>query len=147
MFRAPLILLVFSSFAYGQLDSLALRAKLGTPLHRETFHMPAGFDMIADYSAGGRVCRLEVPALMPSDEKVSNTDVMRQRMYGFLADVVPLAMRGLKLREMTQMIGMASLTTIDYENVSIHEMRVGANAFDRGNTISVVFKNERCDGR
>lgn len=98
MLRVHVLLLIFSSLAFAQLDSLALRAKLGAPLHRETFRAPPGFDMIVDYTAGGRVCKLEVPALMPAEEnaKVSNTEVMRQKMYDFLAEIVPVSMRGLR---------------------------------------------------
>ena len=108
MLRVHVLLLIFSSFAFAQLDSLALRAKLGAPLHRETFRATAGFDMIVDYAAGGRVCKLEVPALMPAEEnaKVSNTEVMRQKMYDFLAEIVPVSMRGLKgTGRMSEIIG------------------------------------------
>ena len=56
--------------APAQLDSSALRAKFGAPLNRETFHMPAGFDLTVDYGAGGQVCRMEVPALMPTSETI-----------------------------------------------------------------------------
>jgi hypothetical protein len=145
MLRVQALLFAFSSLAFAQLDSLALRAKLGSPLHRETFHAAAGFDVIVDYSSGGRVCKLQVPALMPGDEKVSNTDVMRQRMHDFLIDVVPLPMRGLKLQSMTQQMGTVSLMSTEYENISIHEMRVDLNPFAKDNTITVVFKNEPCD--
>jgi hypothetical protein len=148
MFRVQVLLLACSSFAFAQLDSLALRAKLGSPLHRETFHVqPAGFDMIVDYASGGRVCRLEVPALMPVEvnAKVSNSDVQKQKMYDFLAEIVPLAMRGLKVRAMTHVSGPNSMTFTEYENVTISERQAGANPFATDNTISVAFKNEPCD--
>ena len=61
---APLLVLclLFAMSAFAQLDSAALHAKLGTPLNRETFHMPAGFDLVVDYGANGQVCKLQVPA-------------------------------------------------------------------------------------
>jgi hypothetical protein len=144
MLRIALVLLMGSSFAFAQLDSLALRAKLGSPLHRETFHVAAGFDMIVDYSSGGRVCKLEVPVMMPrgSDQKVAVEDVFRKRMQAFLEDVVPLSMRG---RQGVTQIRGPYLIFVDYENVSIQERQVGSNPFDEGNTIRIVFKNEPCD--
>jgi hypothetical protein len=146
MFRVHVLLLVCSSFAFAQLDSLALRAKLGAPLHRETFHVAAGFDVIVDYAAGGRVCKLKVPALMPVDDnaKVSNIDVMRQKMYDFLAEIVPVTMRGLKTGGMSESNGIQSMISTEYENVSIHEFRAG-DPFAKGNTITVAFRNESCD--
>ena len=147
MFRIHALLLVCSSFAFAQLDSLALRAKLGSPLHRETFHVAAGFDMLVDYAVGGRVCRLEVPALMPVEEnvKVSNSDVMRQKMYDFLAEIVPVTMRGLKGLVMNHINGTVSMMSTEYENVRISELRAGADPFAIGNTITVAFKGESCE--
>src|SRR5256885_12283886 len=60
--------------------------KYGTPLNRENFHMPAGFDLVVDYGASNQVCKLHVPALMPTTEQVSNAAVMKQRMYDFLGE-------------------------------------------------------------
>jgi hypothetical protein len=147
MFKVPVLLLICWSFAFAQLDSLALRAKLGSPLHREIFHVDAGFDVTVDYAAGGRVCRLEVPALMPveDDAKVSNSDVMRQKMYDFLAEIVPVTMRGLKTGQMSQVNGLVSMISTEYENVWIHELRAGIDPFAKDNTIMVAFKNESCD--
>ena len=39
----------FALPAVAQLDSYALHAKYGSPLNRETFHLPAGFDLVVDY--------------------------------------------------------------------------------------------------
>jgi hypothetical protein len=52
--------------ASAQLDSAQLRVKFGAPLDRETFHIPAGFDLVVDYGVGHQVCKLQVPALMPT---------------------------------------------------------------------------------
>jgi hypothetical protein len=118
--------------AVAQLDSSALRSKYGPPLNRETFRMPAGFDLIVDYDAANQVCKLEVPALMPSHEKVSNADEMKRRMYDFLADLVPNAMRGKELG--TLMVGIVSF--VEYEHVTIGELQ---------HAITVTFKN--CETR
>ena len=145
MIRIAFVLLMGSSFAFAQLDSLALRAKLGSPLHRETFHAAAGFDIIVDYSLGGRVCKLEVPALMPTSDNPKNADVMRQRMRDFLAEIVPTAMRGTRGMMMSQVTGLISMTSTEYENVTIREARTGSDPFTSGDTIVVTFKNEPCD--
>src|SRR5215472_15233719 len=79
----------FLPSATAQIDSTALRAKFGPPLNRETFHLPAGFDLAVDYSARGRVCQMQMPALMPSNAPVTNADDMKKAMYNFLAELVP----------------------------------------------------------
>ena len=60
--RLALLVLGFTLPALAQLDSSALRAKFGSPLNREIFHMSQGFDMTVDYGTGNQVCRLQVPA-------------------------------------------------------------------------------------
>jgi len=126
----------------AQQDSYALRAKFGPPLNRETFHIPPGFDLVVDYGAGNQACRMEVPALMPTDEKVQNSAVMKQRMYDFLAEVAPASMRGKELGRMAQQMGTISLMSVDYEHVKVSELQVG-NQHDRG-TITVRFKSYDC---
>jgi hypothetical protein len=129
--------------AMAQLDSPALRAKFGSPLNRETFHIPSGFDLVVDYGTGNQVCKLEVPALMPTDEKVQRTAVMKQRMYDFLAELVPASIRGKELGRMAQVSGTISLSSIEYENITISELQVG-DQHDRG-TITLRFKNYDCE--
>lgn len=136
----------FTLPAAAQLDSSALRAKLGAPLNRETFHLPAGFDLIVDYAAGQQVCRLTVPALMPTDEneKVSNSTVMNQKMHDFLADLVPLAARGKEVGRHLMMMGTISVSAIEYEHVGIHETQHADQPFSSDNTITVTFKDNPC---
>jgi hypothetical protein len=129
--------------AAAQLDSSALRMKYGSPMNRETFRIPPGFDLVVDYGANNQVCRLEVPALMPTDEKVSNLVVMNQRMYEFLAGLVPLAMRGKEIRGMVSVMGIHSVKSTEYEHVTISEVQ-GAEPFASSNTITVAFKNASC---
>jgi hypothetical protein len=130
--------------AAAQLDSSALRAKFGAPVERETFRIaqPAGpgFDLVVDYGLNNHVCKLEVPALMPTSDRISRTDEMNRNMYDFLADLVTPAMRGKELRRGAQIMGTISLTFVEYENVTINELR---GASDSKNTITVTFTN-RC---
>jgi hypothetical protein len=144
--RASVIAICFLGLVLpvaAQLDSATLRAKYGSPLNRETFHMPAGFDLIVDYGAGNQVCKLELPALMPTKEKVSNSAQMKQRMYDFLSELVPPSMRGRELRRMSEIMGTISLSSVEYEHVAIRELQHGT-AFDNDNKITVSFLNENC---
>jgi hypothetical protein len=131
--------------AFAQLDSSALRAKLGQPLNRETFHIPAGFDLIVDYGPIGQVCKLEVPAVMPHETaKVWNITVQKQRMYDFLADLVPASARGNQIGGLAEVFSLITLTTIEYENVTVSEIQNGNQAESRDNTITIRFKNAGC---
>jgi hypothetical protein len=123
-----------------------LGGKFGPALNRETFRMPSGSDVIVDYGPDNEVCKLEVPALMPSNEKVANADVMKQRMYDFLLDLVPPSMRGRELGRFFAAAGAISWSTIDYEHITISELRQ-ANPFDSRNTITVSFKSDTCRNR
>jgi hypothetical protein len=62
-----LCVLVLTLPASAQLDSTQLRAKFGPPLSREIFRVPPGFDLVADYGGDNQVCKLQVPALMPTE--------------------------------------------------------------------------------
>jgi hypothetical protein len=133
--------LVFAWPAAAQLDSASLRAKFGSPLNRETYHLPSGFDFTVDYGANHQVCRLLVPALMPSDEKISNTDVMRQRMYAFLSELIPTSIRGKELRRGSMSTGAPSFQFVEYENISVGESQGSSSSAD---AITVTFKNDGC---
>ena len=60
---------LFALPALAQFDSAALRTKFGAPLNRETFDLPQGFELTVDYGAGNQVCRLEVHALPPREDR------------------------------------------------------------------------------
>jgi hypothetical protein len=129
--------------AFAQLDSSTLRAKLGQPLNREIFHMPFGFDLIVDYGISTRVCKLEVPALMPRDPaRISNTTDLRQRMYDFLAELVPASERGKGGGTIHFQSGLISMMTTEYENVTVSEVQNDTQP-ERG-TITIRFKNAGC---
>jgi hypothetical protein len=127
----------------AQLDSAALRVKYGSPLNRETFHMPAGFDLVVDYGTNNQVCKLGVPALMPTNEQVSNAAEMKQRMYSFLAELVPYSMRGKELNQGAMVMGIMSTLFVEYEHVTVVETR-DDNQPCGNNTITVTFKNGNC---
>jgi len=144
--RLPQLLVCCSIFALpavAQLDSPALHAKYGAPLDRETFHLPAGFDLVVDYGPGNQVCRLQVPALMPTTEQVSNIDVMNRRMYDFLSELVPDSLRGKEIRRISSAMGLVSLQSIEYEHVTISQLNNG-QPFSNDNVITVTFTNQNC---
>ena len=106
--------------------------------------MPAGFDLIVDYGLSTRVCKLEVPALIPTDAKISNATEMKQRMYDFLADLVPPSVRGKEGMKLAQVHGLISLMTTEYENVTVSELVYSTDPFGKDNTITIRFKNAGC---
>jgi hypothetical protein len=131
--------------AFAQLDSSALRAKFGQPLSREIFHMPAGFDLAVDYGISTQVCKLEVPAMMPRDPaKISSTTELKQRMYDFLADLVPLSARGKGGMTLYSQMGMISMMTTEYENLTVSEIHSANEPESGNNTITIRFKNAGC---
>jgi hypothetical protein len=105
--------------------------------------MPQGFDLVVDYAPDGQVCKMEVPALMPSNEKVQNSSVTKQRMYEFLAALVPPSMRGKELGRQAVQMGAVSMSSVDYEQVIINESQ-NAGAPSGNDTITVRFKNANC---
>jgi hypothetical protein len=102
--------------------------------------MPPGFDLVVDYGAANQVCKLQVPALMPTNERISNAAEMKKRMYEFLGDLVPDSMRGNELGRGTIMMGAISNSYVEYEHVIISEPQYANHPFDK-NTITVTFKN------
>jgi hypothetical protein len=134
----------FTVPAVAQLDSSALRAKYGPPLNRETFHIPSGFNLIVDYGASNQTCKLTLPALMPTNEKVSRAPEMKQRMYDFLAELAPGSVRGKELGQHMETMGAISLSSVEYEHVTISELQDANQPFGNNNTITVTFKNDNC---
>jgi hypothetical protein len=114
-------------------------------LNQETFHMPAGFDLIGDYgTATTLVCKLEVPAMMPRDPaaKVSSGKERKQRMYDFLADLVPASERGKDGGTILFRSGLNSVMTTEYEHVTVNEIQNDSQP--ETGTITVKFKNAGC---
>jgi hypothetical protein len=126
--------------ASAQLNSGQLRAKFGAPLSREIFRVSPGFDLVADYGADNQVCRLQVPALMPTEAKVQNTDDMKKKMHAFLAELVPDLTRGKELgRFMSQTGAFSGVGFDEYEHVTFVETYSGSK-----DTITVTFKSAGC---
>jgi hypothetical protein len=139
--RRLLCLLALALPASAQLDSAQLRVKFGSPLNREIYRIPPGFDLVVDYGGGNQVCKLQVPALMPTEAKVQNAVDMRQHMCAFLAELVPDSMRGKELgRFMSTTGAFSTIGFAEYEHVTIVETYRGSN-----DTISVRFKNSACE--
>ena len=104
--------------------------------------MPAGFDLVVDYGAGNQVCKLKLPALMPTTEKVHRVSEMRERMDVFLAELVPDSMRGLELGRLTEAMSRISVDLVEYEHVAIRELKDANEPFKT--TLTVTFKNAVC---
>jgi hypothetical protein len=131
--------------AFAQLDSAQLRVKFGAPLNREVFRVPPGFDLVVDYEASHQVCTVQVPAVMPTDGQIQNGAEMKQKMYAFLLDLVPDAMRGKETGRYVLVSGAFSLSTVEYEHVMISEAKYDNQSFDSiYNKITVQFKNPAC---
>ena len=140
-----LCFLVLALPAAAQLDSAQLRVKFGAPLDREIFHIQPGFDLVVDYGVGHQVCTLQVPAVMPTDSRIQNGAEMKQKMYAFLADVVPDAMRGKETQRGVLVSGAFSQSFVEYEHVMISEANYANQVFDSiYNKITVRFKNPAC---
>jgi hypothetical protein len=135
---------IFALPAAAQLNSATLHAKYGAPLDRETFHMPAGFDLVVDYGPNSQVCRLQVPALMPTTEQVRNSHVMNRRMYEFLSELVPDSMRGKETGRMIAVVGAPSIESIEYEHVTISQLNTVRPFNSEDNVITVTFTNQNC---
>ena len=96
-----------------------------------------GFEMVVDYAANGHVCRIQLPPVAEGREPGVKT---AQALDDFLAELVPVTMRGKELGRMVEAMGAASISQIDYENVTISELREGG----RRTKVTVIFKNEEC---
>jgi hypothetical protein len=138
-----LAVLVFALPAFAQLDSASFRAQFGTPLSRETFHSPLGFDIVVDYGGANQICRIQVPALMPTKETVSNADDMNHRMYDFLAKLIPEPVRGKELIQFAEIHGIVSVHSTEYEHITVSELKTFDDPF-RERHITVTFKDSNC---
>jgi hypothetical protein len=96
-----------------------------------------GLEMVVDYSANGHVCRIQLPPIAPSREPGVKT---AQAVDDFVAELVPLTMRGKELGRMLEAWGASSVSHIEYENVTISELRQG----ERRTAVTVKFKKEEC---
>ena len=136
---AALFTFAFSAFAQFDAGRFAtdLRAKYGPPLVREVFAIPAG-EMAVDYATSGHVCRINLPGIGPEE---GHTGVSSPKgIDDFLLKLLPLTMRGKELRKMVFQSGVVSISSTEYENVTISAASNG-----QGPTgVTVIFTNEKC---
>jgi hypothetical protein len=64
----------------------------------------------------------------------------RQQLDQVVAELVPALMRGKELRRFTMQMGISSLSSIEYEHLTISE----PGPAERGISITVAFHNEEC---
>jgi hypothetical protein len=142
--RLLIAVMSFVAPAIAQIDGLSLsaelRAKYGPALKRETFLMPAG-EMIVDYGATGRVCRIGLPPVAPDSRQPGMKSA--KAMDDFLLELIPSARRGKELGRGVTMMGALGISVERYENVTITEMLQG----QRRTGIMVTFPNESCPDR
>ena len=125
---------------HGRDLSAELRAKYGPALKRETFLIPAG-EMIVDYGATGRVCRISLPPMAPDNRQPGMKSA--KAMDDFLLELIPSAQRGKELGRGVTMMGAPGISSVRYENVTITEMLQGQERTG----ITVTFPRESCPNR
>ena len=131
----------FAFSAFAQIDGAKfvtdLRTKYGPPLARETFTGRPGIEMIVDYAANGHVCKIQLPPVAPGRDPGVRT---AQAIDEFLAEVVPLTIRGEELVKGVVHLGALSISMVEYENVTIAEELQGR----RRTGVTVTFTKEEC---
>lgn len=128
--------------AFAQSDpaafASALRARFGPPLARETFVVRPGLQMVVDYASDGHVCRIELPSIAPDRD---NPQVQGpQAVDEFIAELLPPSVRGNEIRRMAQSFGLLSISTVEYENLTVAETSAGTTR----TAVTVSFTAERC---
>jgi len=133
--------IAFGVSAFAQTDwagfAAALRSKYGPPLLRETFTVKPGLEMVVDYAANGNVCKIQLPPMGPDNQPGVQSG---QAIDNFLAELLPMAMRGKEQRRSAMMTGLASVSLVEYENVTI------AENFQAGTRtgVTATFTKEQC---
>jgi hypothetical protein len=139
--RLLIVAICFVAPAIAQIDGVALsaelRAKYGPAVKRETFLIPAG-EMIVDYGATGRVCRIGLPPVAPDNRQPGMKSA--KAMDDFLLELIPAARRGKELGHSITMMGAPGISVVAYENVTIAVMLQGQERTG----ITVTFPKESC---
>ena len=134
----------FALSAFAQIDGAGLardlRAKYGPPLARETFTVWPGIEMVVDYAANGHVCRIQLPPTAPDREPGVRTP---QAVDDFLAELLPMQMRGKELGRMMDAHGAFSVSRVEFENVVIAETIVAR----KRTGVIVTLTKEECRDR
>ena len=134
--KLSLLALALASSAFAQIDSYGLRAKYGMPLNRETYDVQPGIRIVVDYGPGAQACRIEFGPLI----QTTGPEATKQQLDAVVAEVVPPAMRGKELRRFMMQMGIASLSSVEYEHVYISEPGPAGGKI----SITVTFNNEEC---
>jgi hypothetical protein len=131
----------FALSAFAQIDGASfardLHTKYGPPLARETFTVRPGIEMVVDYAANGNVCRIQLPSIAPGREPGVRTP---QAVDDFLAELVPLKMRGKELGRLVESYGAPSVSRVEYENVAIADTLQAQRRIG----VTVTFTKEEC---
>ena len=137
-------ILLAASTAFGQIDSSGLRAKFGAPLHRETFTVRPGIQMIVDYSpTATHACRLEFPgAGMPKDAAPGVGIDVKKFIDDIVWEVVPASVRGKDTgRKFCSQMGLSGMCFTEYDHVTISELSRGTER----TAVIVKFKTADCE--
>src|SRR5580704_13824475 len=114
MIRIPFLFFGLTAALFGQFDAAGfatdLRTKYGPPLNRQTFEPKPGIEMIVDYAANGHICMIQLPALAP--EKDRPNVASRRGLEEFLAELVPVSLRGKEMGRMMQSMGAISVLSV-----------------------------------
>jgi hypothetical protein len=133
--------IAFGVSALAQADwagfATGLRSKYGPPLLRETFAVKPALEMVVDYAANGNVCRIQLPPMGPDLRPGVQSG---QAIDNFLAELLPLTMRGKEQRRFLMATGAPSVSIVEYENVTIAENFQG----DRRTGVTATFTKEQC---
>jgi glutamate synthase domain-containing protein 1 len=93
--------------------------------------------MVVDYAANGNVCRIQLPSIAPGREPGVRTP---QAVDDFLAELVPLKMRGKELGRLMESYGAPSVSRVEYENVAIADTLQAQRRIG----VTVTFTKEEC---
>ncbi len=142
MLRIALALFSFAGVLCGQFDAggfaADMRGRYGPPLNRQTFEPKPGIEMIVDYAANGHVCAIQLPAVAPEKDQPNTTS--RRGLEEFLTELLPVSLRGKEVGRMSQQMGTISISSVQYENVTISVM----SPIENRGSVTVSFRGESC---
>ncbi len=132
----PLLAVFVGLPAMAQFDADSFAANLraryghGPLLDKETLFPRPDVEITVDFAANGHVCRIQIPPFVKSGEDL-------------LTELVPLDIRGRELNRLSTAVGAPSVSSIQYENLTISESWQG----DRQTGTTVIFPKEACTSR
>jgi hypothetical protein len=142
MLRIALVCFSFATLLFGQFDAggfaTGLSGRYGPALDRQTFEPKPGIEMIVDYASNGHVCRIQLPAVAPEKDRPNVTSP--RGLEEFLAELVPMNLRGKEVMRFSSQMGLTAVESVQYENVTISVMSPPEN---QGH-VTVTFRGESC---